>query len=194
MKVIFLDFDGVINSQTWMIARKDSVEQFTIYEQYPFYEIDPEAVKLLNHIIKETGAMVVVSSTWRNGRSIEELKTILEKVGFVGTIIDKTPSFGPPMQYGEESERLHYRTPRGCEIDAWLSSKSFRRINWSSERFLQRLERSEVKNYVILDDDSDMLYKQREHFVQTTWQNGLTVELAEKAIEILNTPIEKLYY
>lgn len=40
-------------------------------------------------------------------------------------------------------------------------------------------------SYVILDDDSDMLYEQRNYFVQTT-QEGLTEEDVSKAIKILN--------
>ncbi len=51
-----------------------------------------------------------------------------------------------------------------------------------------------MKNYVILDDDSDMLYNQREHFVKTSWQKGLSVEMADEAIQILNSTLESLYY
>lgn len=56
--------------------------------------------------------------------------------------------------------------PRGLEIDYWLN------------------EHPEYMNYVILDDNSDMLEKQLPHFVQTSgidgfmWQNAL--DIAEK--------------
>lgn len=87
-----------------------------------------------------------------------------------------------------------YTIPRGCEIDFWLKEKNFRRINWSLKRQLEVLEKSEVKNYVILDDDSDMLLSQRDNFVKTSWKTGLDSEKADNAINILNTPIDKLYF
>lgn len=57
------------------------------------------------------------------------------------------------------------RTPtlpgkRGEEIAVWLQAHP------------------EVESYVILDDDGDMLDEQRERFVQTTHEDGLTYELA----------------
>lgn len=92
MKIIFLDFDGVLNSEVWMKSRFDIIDNNDIDSQYPFYEIDPNAIKNLNRIIEETGAKVVVSSTWRHGRTPEELSRILEFHNFKGEIIDTTPS------------------------------------------------------------------------------------------------------
>lgn len=44
-----------------------------------------------------------------------------------------------------------------------------------------------VIRYCILDDDSDMLYDQRNNFVQTNaYGSGLTKRLANKVIRILN--------
>ena len=40
--------------------------------------------------------------------------------------------------------------------------------------------------YVILDDDSDMLYDQRNNFIQTHMYDGLSEDDVKKAIEILN--------
>lgn len=58
---------------------------------------------------------------------------------------------------------------RGKEIKAWLE------------------KHPEVKSYVILDNDSDMLAEQMPFFVQTNFRgDGLTEELADKAIAILN--------
>lgn len=193
MKVIFLDIDGVLNHEKWYKKRmslKDTIGSKEWSEHYPFYEFDPESVHRLNKIIDETGAKVVVSSTWRHGRSVQDLQYILERVGFIGEIIDKTPSLN--ARIGQES--AGYTVPRGCEIDWWLKSKKFQRINWSKERQIEYIEKSEVKNYIIIDDDSDMLYSQSEHFVKTSWDEGLNDMLMVKCIEILNTNIEDLYY
>jgi hypothetical protein len=187
MKIIFLDFDGVINSEKWMVSRRDKYTMDDIHNQYPFYEIDPEAVSRLNRIIEATGAKVVVSSTWRHGRTVEQLTEILKFHGFEGEIIDTTPHFGGAGKSG-------YTIPRGCEIDHWLEQKGFKKILWSIDRLRKKIEKSEVKNYIILDDDTDMLLEQREHFVNTHWKTGITDEDVEKSIEILNTSLEKLYY
>lgn len=186
MRVIFLDFDGVLNSEQWMVSRFEKVDMNTISSQYPFYEIDPEAVAQLNRVIDATCAKVVVSSTWRLGRTPEQLAEILSHHSFKGEIIDVTPHFYVKSH--------HYTVPRGCEIEWWLKERKFQRINWSTEEQLKCIEKAEVKNYVILDDDSDMLYGQREHFVKTSWKLGLTAELADRCIEILNSSLIDLYY
>lgn len=55
---------------------------------------------------------------------------------------------------------------RGDEIQEWL-------------------DRHEVEKYAILDDDSDMLPSQLDNFFKTTFEDGLTDEIAEKVIEHL---------
>lgn len=58
---------------------------------------------------------------------------------------------------------------RGLEIQKWLNMQT------------------EPYNYVILDDDSDMLDKQLPYFIQTDWTRwGLSDEDVERAIYILN--------
>lgn len=187
MKVIFLDIDGVLNSEDWYKKRFEEVDKALISSMHPFYEFDPLLVQNLNRIVKETGAKVVVSSTWRKKRSVEELQEILEKVGFEGEVIDKTPYFGGIGGFG-------YTVPRGCEIEWWVENQGYRRINWSKERLQEEMQKSKVKNYVILDDDSDMLFSQREHFVQTSWKSGLDASSVERAIRILKSSPEDLYY
>jgi phosphoribosyl-dephospho-CoA transferase len=41
----------------------------------------------------------------------------------------------------------------------------FTHINWSEDKQQKRMDESGVENYIIIDDDSDMLYNQRHHFV-----------------------------
>src|SRR3954466_5115815 len=53
MKVIFLDIDGVLNCKTTSNPRK-----------FP-YIVDPKLLKRLKRLLEQTGAKVVLSSTWR---------------------------------------------------------------------------------------------------------------------------------
>lgn len=73
--------------------------------------------------------------------------------------IDVTPSI-----FGKDNQRVK----RGEEIDAWLQ------------------KHPEVTKYAIIDDDSDILDKQLPHFFQTSWEHGLTQEIAEKVTEYLS--------
>ena len=41
-------------------------------------------------------------------------------------------------------------------------------------------------SYVILDDDSDMLYEQSKYFICCDSMEGLTLEQTHKAIEVLS--------
>ena len=62
MKVIFLDIDGVLNSTKWFdLCRELKAKD----PDYVFPELDTVAISNLNWVIRETGALVVVSSSWR---------------------------------------------------------------------------------------------------------------------------------
>ena len=51
MKVIFLDIDGVLNKENWMLEK-------TAW-------IDEEKLSMLSSVIKETDAKIVMTSNWR---------------------------------------------------------------------------------------------------------------------------------
>jgi len=101
MKVIFLDFDGVLNSEKYLRAQN---EHGVI--------IDPSRMALLKQIVDKTGARIVLSTSWREhwskspdqcnetGRAINR---IFEGYGL--QIVDKTPK----LCSGREDE-----------IKAWL--------------------------------------------------------------------------
>lgn len=162
MKIIFLDFDGVLNNELFYRYRlKIGTEN---YPPYPLCEIDKDCIDVLNYVIEKTGAKVVVSSTWRHGRTIEELQHILNFFEFKDEIIDKTPSFN------------HSDCVRGNEISKWIEVNQ-ELLGESSNQF---------ENYVILDDDNDMLYVQKDNYLQVDRWVGLTYPLGTKAIRILN--------
>jgi histidinol phosphatase-like enzyme len=158
-KLIFLDFDGVLNSQLWYVRTKGSREQD---------DLDTEAIGFLNTLIKKTGAKVVVSSTWRIGRTVDELQEILNRNGFTGEVLDKTKD----LRIGEDGDCIL----RGNEILQWIKSHP-EHVNvgyW------------DYKNYVIFDDDTDMLYWQRNNFIKTNPYVGLTPSDIYNAEKILN--------
>jgi hypothetical protein len=148
MKVIFLDIDGVLNYFDYNM-------EVDIKSFVNFKEIDTEKVLLLNEIVRRTGAKVVISSTWRKLYSIEELIEGLDERGFIGEIIDITPS-------------LHHRNvQRGEEIKYWLDNCGL-----------------DIISIVILDDDSDMADMKQYH-IKTSYSTGLTESDVDLAVNKL---------
>jgi HAD domain in Swiss Army Knife RNA repair proteins len=71
-------------------------------------DLEPACIGVLNDIVAQTGAEIVVSSTWRYGKTVSELQTMLDAQGFAGHVRDKTPG-GPAG------------ATRGEQIAAWLA-------------------------------------------------------------------------
>ena len=177
MRVIFLDIDGVLNSE--VLALKLEAQHRALGHEDPaspdyaakcdcfkiHHQLDRAAVHRLNDIIRVTKAKIVVSSTWRKIFEASELRQILREHGLVGEIIGETPDghHVPELleMYGHP-ERLY----RGYEIDFWLK------------------KHPEVEGFVILDDGSDMAMHSN-RLVQTDCEEGLSDEHVEPAIRML---------
>lgn len=158
--IIFLDIDGVFNCQLWYKENfkeakkrlKKAVKSREI-ERLEYYksQICPERIEWFNELCKETNSKVVISSTWRMGKTIQELQEILTHCGATFEIIGKTD---------------HTGYERGTEIAKWL------RDNIKPETY--GCHYFDFYKYAIIDDDSDMLLNQKEHFFQTDNYSGLT--------------------
>ena len=86
-RVVFLDIDGVLAP----IRRWDR-----------YGDLEPVCIEVLNGIVSSARADVVVSSTWRHGRTVADLQAMLEAEGFTGRVVDKTPTVAPGADRGEE--------------------------------------------------------------------------------------------
>ena len=102
MKVIFLDHDGVIclsdnwgnrfkKQKSWG-KRKLSMSTLSMPVEYRFDNFDEEAVKVLNEILEETGAEIVVSSDWKRWATVEEMGEYYESKGIIKKPIAFTDS------------------------------------------------------------------------------------------------------
>jgi hypothetical protein len=96
-KIVFLDFDGVLVTPTssFLRSRTGTVA-------------DPDAVHALNHLVAETGAFVVITSTWRLEYSPTELSDLLRSWKVQAEILGVTQS----------------GSSRGDEIRQWLDNFS----------------------------------------------------------------------
>ncbi len=201
MKIIFLDIDGVLNV----------INQERDNYGHLFHD---EFVENLNMIIQAVPeAKIVISSTWRHS-GLKVMQEMWSHRSLPGEVIDTTPGI-----FGHKTDVKFFNSykdqhptpktnspdiPRGLEIDYWLDLVGkFQRVNYSKEKQEEYLADAIVKNYVIFDDDSDMLLSQAEHFVKCSGNKmsngsiegyGLTHNRANKAIQILTAPLTELYY
>jgi hypothetical protein len=104
MKVIFLDHDGVICLSTeWggrhkkqrEFGRKMSEGIMEMPVEMRFDNFNRKAVKILNEILEETGAEIVVSSDWKRWATVEEMGEYYESKG----IIKKPIAFTPDLKH-----------------------------------------------------------------------------------------------
>ena len=109
MKVIFLDHDGVICLSTEWGGRykkqkkwgelKMSMGMNEIPIEFRFDNFNKKAIKILNSIIEETGAEIVVSSDWKRWATVEEMGQYYESQGIIKKPISFTPNLSECNNY-----------------------------------------------------------------------------------------------
>ena len=169
-KVIFLDIDGVLND-----------------DDYTGIKVHEDKVKLLAKLVDETGADIIISSSWRYHirqyilkiSEGEEIPQSMKSERLLASLFEKynlkISGFTPELSSGPDA--------RPMEIRAWLTNQ----IN--------------IESFVILDDDNFWTWKWLDrYFVLTATKQpgriklgqhrdevrGLTEAHVQKAIEILN--------
>jgi hypothetical protein len=131
MKVIFLDNDGVICLSNNWGTRNKKRQKAGISTKVPFKELplevrfdnfDKKAVKILNEVLEETGAELVVSSDWRFYATLEELGDYYESQGISKKPIGMTEKFSEvfPREWSALRFRAELELERYMEIERWL--------------------------------------------------------------------------
>lgn len=155
---VFLDFDGVLNHAAWFSERRGRRQPGDW--RWDNLSFDRVCVERLNRLLAQTGARVVVSSSWRCGSIVggrerlqtpQWLESLLRRHGFNGLVLDVTPIQGS----------------RGGEIRTWLDARA-----------------EPGAAFVILDDDSDAELDGR--LVQTDFATGGLLDVhVDRAITML---------
>ena len=162
-KIIFLDFDGVLNTEHYQGLLRYQGEPWQD-EHGAFF--DPNAVKQLRRIIDATGADIVIESSWKY-LGLNAMKELWKVRNLPGRVIDITPSSVSDeyLLKNLDTTMLHCK---GMEIASWLS------------------EQAEDIRYAIIDDEYVILDSQLPHFILTNPYEGITEEQTNRAISILN--------
>ncbi len=156
MKVVFLDFDGVLNS--------DKTTEKIYVGKYGFRVtgFDTDKVQLVSKLCEETDADAVISSTWRDHFSLAEIRELLSARGFTGRVVGRTPK-GDGYKMSSDNKHM-----RGVEIQMYID---------------QCTSRYRPGTFVVLDDIETQFYPDRQ--VLTREREGFTQKGYDKALKIL---------
>lgn len=168
-KIIFLDIDGVLASIPYLCKGKGF--------------IDSSKCKLLNQL-EDIGAEVVISSSWGydEGRTEKSLKACGLKLPIIGY-----------------TDHIHFNYTwacRGNEIEKWLLENMYEKKDGLGTKYGYDYYRNHYNEgdidyeYVILDDDGDMLMGQADNFILVNRYTGLTKRHINKMRKILNREVK----
>ena len=170
MKIIFLDIDGVLIYETDFIesAMYGHDNNSTIRKTKSGREVITPVCRgkmaLLELIIMQTDARIVISSTWREHMKLNEIYDVFVAQGFRlprTTIIGKTED--SMIRFSAD-----HTYSRGSEISDWLDG------------------RDDIESYVILDDISPrMFHAHPDNLVTTDEYDGLNKLHTTQAMNIL---------
>lgn len=154
-RIMFLDIDGVLCTMRSEFAFGDDKGLMMSW--------DITVCQMIRVLCEKFGFKIVISSTWRSQNTTERLRSHLAVYGLIGYLY-KGKGERKNWFYGKEETSFEWRTNwitakndkeedgkrvrRGREIKEWLSRHPF------------------VSDYVIIDDDGDMLKEQMSHFIQ----------------------------
>lgn len=132
MKVIFLDHDGVICLATeWggrfkkqrEAGRKMSQSIASLPVLSRFDNFNKKAIKILNEILEETNAEIVISSDWKRWASVEEMGEYYESQGIKKKPIAFTKNLADCTNYDAAfpwNREMDLEQSRSLEIKQYL--------------------------------------------------------------------------
>ena len=161
MKVIFLDVDGVLNCE----YTKEKIDDI-------LFVMDSK-IELLKTIIDQTGAKVVLSSTWRQGWLDMEHGINSREVCHFLALQEKLTEHGIELLFRTP---IHTIDDRGAEIEEWLKTRNG----------------EPIESYVLLDDmNGRYLRPHSNRLVRTSFQKGLLPKHVKLAGRLLEQPRER---
>ena len=162
MDVIFLDIDGVLNSNLWNESHQKEIEEGTL--------IDKNLVSLLGLLVKTTNAKIVLSSGWRFwfNEKMRPLRTEAERlVAFFSSEDLFIYDFTPDLTTEEIRETKKFSLVKAQEILKWIELHE------------------EVDKWIVIDDLDLGNSIVSEHQIRTNPETGLTRQDVELAIKMI---------
>ncbi len=167
MKVIFLDFDGVLNTENYQVRRRS--EGLPVMDSYG-HLFDPEAIANLGSILEAVpDAKIVVESSWKV-MGLLHIRQMWKARNLPGEIYDATPDISTEalltadLSDPEVFQKLE-GAQKAAEINAWLREKDCQ--------------------YIIIDDVAKFSGEMARRHIKVNPEEGLTSIKALKAIDAL---------
>ena len=162
MKIIFLDIDGVLNSDSWNQKHENEIKNGIL--------VDEEKVEILSKLIKTTGAKVVLHSGWRFWFD-ESFLPIRKESEILMKLLNKNNidfyDFTPDLTTEEIRKSKNFSKVKPDEILLWLKNHS------------------DISSWVVIDD-LDLNNKIiSNHQIKPDSKIGLSSSDIEKAVKLL---------
>ena len=160
--VVFLDIDGVLNSNFWCENNQREISNGTL--------IDKDKVKLLSSLIKTTNARIILHSGWRfwfdsNLKPLRiEAEKLVELFKGEGLMIDGVT---PDLTTEEIRITKKFSLVKAEEILLWIS------------------EQKDVPNWVVIDDLDLHNSEIEKHQIKTDQTIGVSIEDLKNAERML---------
>lgn len=159
--ILILDFDGVLNYEIYRRQRFRDTPIVIGTEDNIVELLDPACCALVQQICDATGANIVVSSTWRKGRTPERLHAMLSTKGLTAPVVGTT---------SERDIAIDERPRRAAQI-------------------MEYVRENNLKTWLALDDfRMDLPFA---HYIQTSDKMGITEWQAKMAIGLLKSMVAK---
>ncbi len=107
MRILFLDLDGVMATTSCYGRGKDN--------KWGAYMFDPKCVAVINFILQETSAEIILSSDWRHHYTLQEMREI-----FCHNNVIKGPIGFTTLSKSYTGDNLE--NGRADEIESWLKT------------------------------------------------------------------------
>lgn len=161
-KILFLDIDGVLNSNFWNDRHQTEISDGTL--------IDEEKIKLLALLVKETDAEIILHSGWRFWFDAE-LKPLCTEANKLVRQLERENLYisgvTPDLTTEEIRKTRKFSLVKADEILLWIKLHN------------------NVTEWVVLDDLDLHNDQIRQHQVKTDPTIGLTLENVKQAVKIL---------
>ena len=161
-RVIFLDIDGVLNSNFWNDSHQREISDGAL--------IDGEKVKLLSMLVKNTNAKIVLHSGWKYWFD-QDLKPLCPEAENLVMLFEREELFLQDVTPDHATEEIRrskkFSLVKAGEILAWLA------------------EHKDVESWIVIDDLDLHNAEIEMHQVKTDSNIGLTIEDVDKAEKML---------
>lgn len=165
-KVIFLDIDGVLNSNFWIGSHSQEIS-----DKMP---VDGEKVRLLAELVKRTGAKIVLHSGWKY-RFDREMKPLCPEAEDLRGMLQKENLFIADITPDHSTEEIRrnkkFSLVKAGEILAWLAAHE------------------DVESWIVIDDLDLHNAEIQTRQIKTNPETGLTAgDICRAERMLLNGP------